>query len=85
MNIINLSSHTLSLEETQILQRGLGFCPNENIDKFEFTKDLQLFARRLLLKNMYNKPQGRTNLTPRENRAIDQLVSIGTLLQWTPV
>lgn len=76
MNIINLSSHTLSLEEAQILHKGLGFCPNDNVDKLEFIKDLQFFARRLILKSMYYKPGGRMDLTPSENRAIDQLVSL---------
>lgn len=27
------------------------------------------------MKNMYQKPQGATNLTPKENQGIDQLVS----------
>lgn len=39
-------------------------------------KDLELFARKLMLKNMYQKPQEPINLTPKENQAIDQLVSL---------
>lgn len=76
LNIVNLSSYTLSSEEAQVLHKGLGFCPNENVDKFEFVKDLQLFARKLILKNRYQKPGEQADLTPRENRALDQLVSL---------
>lgn len=74
LNIVNLSSPILSLDEVQVLHKGLSFCPNENLDKFEFVKDLQLFARKFILRNMYQKPGGQIDLTPRENQALDQLI-----------
>lgn len=38
-----------------VLSKGLTFCPESDIDRFEITKDLQLFARKLFSKSMYNK------------------------------
>lgn len=46
------------------------------MDKFEIVKDLEMFARKLMLKKMYQKPQGSVELTPQENKATDQLVSL---------
>lgn len=47
LNIVNLSSHTLSTHETDVLMKGLGFCPNENFNKFDLIWDLHLFIRKL--------------------------------------
>lgn len=55
LSVINLSSHSLTQAETQILPGSLTFCPQENFDLFEVVMDLQLFVRKLLLKCMYTK------------------------------
>lgn len=54
-SVINLSSYSLSSAEIDVLSRGLTFCPQENFDLFEVVTDLQLFARRLLLKSLHAK------------------------------
>lgn len=55
MNIINLSSHTLTEAEKEVLSLGLSFCPSRSLDNFEVVKDIFLFARKLLFKSMYTK------------------------------
>lgn len=52
LNIINLSSHILTKDEITVLKKDLSFCPNENLEKFELTKDLQLFAQKSILKSL---------------------------------
>lgn len=60
LSVINLSSYKLSSyklssAEIQILSRGLAFCPEQNFVIFEAITDIQLFARRLLLKYLHAK------------------------------
>lgn len=76
LSIINLSSYPLSEYETSILKKGLNFCPNYTLDKFELYKDLQLFIRKIILKKLYQKENTRTNYTPLENQALDQLITL---------
>lgn len=54
--VIDLSSHTLSEEQIQLLSLGLDFCVDEHMDLFELLEDLQLFTRNLLLKALHTKP-----------------------------
>lgn len=42
LNIINLSSHTLTQVESQVLSLGLFFCPNKSLDNFETVKGIHL-------------------------------------------
>lgn len=77
MNIVNLSSHNLSTYEVDVLMKGLGFCPNENFCKFDLVKDLNLFVRKLLLKNMYDRNFNATSqLSREEDKTLEQLVSL---------
>lgn len=55
LSVINLSSYELPPAEFQVLSRGLTFCPEQNFKVFEAITDLQLFARRLLLKYLHEK------------------------------
>lgn len=55
MEVVNLSSHQLSDKEILVLQKGLLFCPDQNLDIFECVKDVNLFARKLLMKVMLDK------------------------------
>lgn len=77
LNIVNLSKYPLTEVETDIISRGLSFCPNEDIGKFEAIKDIQLFAREIILKQLYdnNRKEG-TQLKPQEIKAIDYLISL---------
>lgn len=76
LNIVNLSSYKLTRDETTVLKRGLRFCPNENLDKFELTKDLQIFAWKLILRSFYQKQRVHTDPSPNEAKALDQLISL---------
>lgn len=59
------------------MSKGLSFCPNKDIDKFEAIKDIQLFARKIILKQLYDKNiKDGTQLRPQEVEAIDNLVSL---------
>lgn len=53
--IVNVSSYNLSWEEILALQKGLSFCPDQDIDIFECIKDVNLFARKLFLKVLLDK------------------------------
>lgn len=46
----------------EVLSSGLTFCPTSSLDRFEFIKVVNLFARRLTLKVIYNK----SSLSPED-------------------
>lgn len=54
LNVLNFSTHSLTLYEIEVLSLGLGFCPQQHPDNFELTKDLNFFARNLCLKILHN-------------------------------
>lgn len=62
LNIINLTSLTLTPEEERVLQLGLGFCPSEPINIFETIKDLYLFAHNLIFRFIFDKDRKKLNL-----------------------
>lgn len=66
----------LSSEETSVLSKGLSLCPEADIDKFKSIKDLQLFARKLLLKSMYNKDTISTEEKVKNEKALDELIDL---------
>lgn len=55
MSFIYQITNYLSIEETQLLEKGLTFCPDSDFDVFEIIKDLQLPARKLILQTLYAK------------------------------
>lgn len=56
---------------------GLSFCPNQDIDQFGVIKDLQLFARKLILKQMYTKEVlMKADFEPYDLEALDTLVEL---------
>lgn len=75
--MVNLSKYQLNDTKIDILLRGLSFCSNQDIDKFEAIKDIQLFARKIILKQLYCKTvkEGRS-LKPQELQAIDNLIAL---------
>lgn len=74
-NFVNLSSY--SLNEAETLACGLSFCPNQDMDSFKVTKDIQLFTRKLILKQLYSKdvPQ-LPRFKSQELIALDNLVAL---------
>lgn len=52
--IINLSTYQLSTVETDVLKRGLSFCPTSPLNKFILTKDLYFFCSRLALAKIHS-------------------------------
>lgn len=60
-DVVNLSSHRLTKHEVEVLRRGLSFCPDEGIDVFDIVKDVNLFARKLILKVLLDKSSSKPN------------------------
>ena len=74
--IVNLSSHLLTQNESSLLSHGLGFCPTPpRIDPLQVSNDIREFRKRLLLRdNFYdpseeNDPANPINLTRSVPRA----------------
>ena len=54
-SVVNLSNVTLTDNETQLLARGLGFCPSPlHIDWIEVNADFDEFARRLRITEFFH-------------------------------
>lgn len=54
--VVNLSSYTLSCNETQLLQKTLTFCPTPTYSMTnEFHKDIDELKRKLILKEYFSK------------------------------
>lgn len=53
--VVNLSSYNLSLDEVEVLRKGLSFCPDQELNIFDAVKDIHLFARKLVLKVLMEK------------------------------
>ncbi|XP_073491307.1 uncharacterized protein [Aquarana catesbeiana] len=70
-DIINLSSHPLTEDETTLLELGLTFCPDEEANKFELIKDLHLFARHLMYKVLYDKNPNDVEITNSDNANLE--------------
>lgn len=51
--IINLTDHILTVDETRLLKKGLGFVPTTRFDPFLWTKDIDLFIRKLKWKKFF--------------------------------
>uniref|UniRef100_A0A803JUF4 Reverse transcriptase domain-containing protein n=1 Tax=Xenopus tropicalis TaxID=8364 RepID=A0A803JUF4_XENTR len=52
-NVINLSSRSLSLDESNLLSKGLNFIPDEKLDIFSIILDLNKFIRLLTVKRHF--------------------------------
>ena len=52
--VVNLSTVSLTEDETKVLSKGLNFCPTpSNIDKIKLGDDLNNFARTLRIKEYF--------------------------------
>ncbi|XP_077118764.1 uncharacterized protein LOC143774874 [Ranitomeya variabilis] len=82
LEVINLSSHTLTGDQITVLQKGLTFSPTNNFDVFTATKDVYLFARKLILKKLYAKDghESTSDKVEREaQQALEDLLSEQTV------
>ena len=52
--IINLSDHTLSSSETEVLTYGLNYCPTTKLDPIALAADTEEFIRRIRLKEFFH-------------------------------
>lgn len=50
LQVITLSSYSLTEDQIQILSLGLTFCPDQEVDAIEVIKGVNLFARKLMFK-----------------------------------
>ena len=65
--VVNLSSTELTNSEEKLLSRGLNFCPiPSNINNLQLETDVDQFARRLRLKEHFNR-QHKKKLTRSRN------------------
>ncbi|CAJ0929127.1 unnamed protein product [Ranitomeya imitator] len=55
--VINLSNHSLTDIQLQVLAKGLTFSPSKNLDPFVAVKDLHLFSRKIVLKRIHYKSE----------------------------
>ncbi|XP_075690371.1 uncharacterized protein LOC142658662 isoform X2 [Rhinoderma darwinii] len=55
LEVINLSKHTLSDTQCDILNKGLTFSPSNSFDYFTALKDLHLFSRKLILRKLHSR------------------------------
>ncbi|XP_073414454.1 uncharacterized protein [Dendrobates tinctorius] len=67
--VINLSSHILSNEQVELLEKGLSFSPSQQLDSFTVIKDVHLFARKLILKRFHEKSTMGLSLNSEEEKA----------------
>ncbi|CAJ0917029.1 unnamed protein product [Ranitomeya imitator] len=58
MKVINLSKYVLTDSQIGLLEKGLTFSPSSLLDPFTAIKDLNLFARKIILKKLHFKPTG---------------------------
>ncbi|XP_073435705.1 uncharacterized protein [Dendrobates tinctorius] len=68
VKVINLSSHLLTEAQESVLYKGLTFSPSCNLDQFTVTKDLNLFARKLVLKKFHSKNNADEMLSSNEEQ-----------------
>ena len=67
--VVNLSSVELSDSDKKLLSKGLNFCPRpKTYNVFEVEKDLDAFARRLRLKEMFADSHNTDSATPTEEQ-----------------
>lgn len=61
MKIFNLSKYKLNPYEISLLEKGLNFCPNNQVDHFDLFVDLQHFVRKLTLQRYFSIQEKKEN------------------------
>ncbi|KAM4043956.1 uncharacterized protein ACNLHF_014260 isoform 1-T2 [Anomaloglossus baeobatrachus] len=72
LQVINLSERTLSGAQIEVLSRGLTFAPSNSFHLVTALKDVNLFARKLILKKLFHKKDSVTD-SQAEREAINNL------------
>ena len=83
--IVNLSDYKPSPHELAILEKGLSFFPSKKIDEIQFFSDIELYFRRLRLKEFFcnnTSPNTPTNSVSTLNQNQPQSKSNNS--NWTP-
>lgn len=76
LKVINLSNIPLTNTKTEILSLGLTFSPASTFDCFTAVKDLDLFARKFVLKKIFYNRGTDLALSTREDRiAVETLTN----------
>ncbi|CAJ0928558.1 unnamed protein product [Ranitomeya imitator] len=80
--VINLSDIELTQPQLEVLNLGLNLSPTAKFDAFSAVKDVHLFARKLLLKNLHHKsPNMGSELTPETTAELETLENLTELLR----
>ncbi|CAJ0968672.1 unnamed protein product [Ranitomeya imitator] len=58
LQVINLSNYELTNAQQEVLSLGLSFSPTSSFNSFLAINDLQLFACKLVLKKLHDRPTG---------------------------
>ncbi|XP_077131129.1 uncharacterized protein LOC143785876 [Ranitomeya variabilis] len=73
LQVINLSDKQLTEPQVEVLSLGLTFSPSSSFDSFLAVKDLNLFARKLVLKKLHSRSDKGMEWTEKELEAIATL------------
>ncbi|CAJ0944873.1 unnamed protein product [Ranitomeya imitator] len=73
LQVINLSDVVLTEPQIEVLSLGLSFSPTASFDLFSVMKDLNLFARKLVLKKLHEKSNFGEEWTEQELETINIL------------
>ncbi|CAJ0955116.1 unnamed protein product [Ranitomeya imitator] len=73
LQVINLSDVALTEPQIEVLSLGLSFSPTASFDLFSVMKDLNLFARKLVLKKLHEKSNFGEEWTEQELETINIL------------
>lgn len=76
LQVINLSTHTLTEHQIKALKHGLSFAPSCKFNLFNWIKDLNLFGRKLLLHKYFSKDNKQAQWSSDELRALQDLYSL---------
>ncbi|XP_069601572.1 uncharacterized protein [Ranitomeya imitator] len=79
LEVINLSSHSLSETQVDLLKLGLNFVPSNKFDFFTVLKDTHLFCRKLILKKLHS--QRNSNQGPSDDVEQEALEALEDLLR----
>lgn len=87
LQIINISQHILTTDETKQFQKGLSFVPTSQYNSFHWVKDVNLFIRKIKWARFFlNKDRERSSdlgLDQTGLRTLEELLEEGNRLQGT--
>lgn len=72
--VINLSSLILNKDQIILLNKGLSFTPTPPFNKFEWVKDIHLFARKLALHKFFRKENNENEQQIKNDKRIMEML-----------